>query len=408
MRVLVVSPYLPYPPNHGGKIRVFELLRRVARRHDVTLATLLEAEEEQAHVRVLEELGLRVLSAYKQPVRNSIAAKAQRFFDPRPRSVSEYDSQELRTLIGAFVQEYPPDIIQCEQVVVAHYASLYSAIPRLLVEQNIEYQLLLEIARARPQMISRLAGRLDAWKARRFEQHAWKNFTGYATMSEHDRAVLLRHAPAAQVYVVPNGVDTDYFRPTNEACEPETLIITGNFGYYPNLDGITWFLSDILPGIRAEHPGVELRIVGQGNAALEQRVGRPDGVILTGWVEDVRPYVARSVAFVAPLRIGGGTRLKILEAMAQGIPVISTGIGCQGLDVVDGEHLLVADTPERFTLATSRLLRDSTLRQRLKSNALRLVVERYDWERIVEKLETVYADLVAAPTSTPGYMGNDQ
>jgi glycosyltransferase involved in cell wall biosynthesis len=335
-----------------------------------------------------------VLAAPAQGEPQGRLAKLRRLFDPAPALRRMYDSPALRAQIADAIRQHPPALIHCEQLHVAHFADPYPAIPRLLVEQNIEYSLLGQIAGVRPRRAARLARRWDAWKTRRYEARTWRRFPAYVTVSEQDRAALLQTAPQACVYVVPNGVDVHRFTPTETAPADDSLIMTGTVGYYPNLDGIVWFLREIFPHIRAVRPHAQLRIVGQLNAPAAERIGHPAGVVLTGRVPDVRPYVARSSVFVVPLRVGSGTRLKVLEAMAQGIPVVSTTIGCAGLAVTHEEHLLIADSPTEFAAATTRLLADPALRTRLSGNARRLVAAQYDWGPIVEQLERVYAAIV--------------
>jgi sugar transferase (PEP-CTERM/EpsH1 system associated) len=393
VRALVIAPYLPFPPDHGGKIRLFELVRRLARRHEVTLAALLESEDERANIPALEALGVRVLAAARPQVRMDKASKLRRLFSPRPRLIGENTSQGLAALIEAYVRETPPDIIQCEQFHVARYAAPYDGIPRLLAEQNIEYSIMEQIARARPAWTSRIAGRLDALKLRRFEQRCWRSFDAIAAVSTEEESVVQRWVPGGSTAVIPNGVDTAFYEPSGRAPAPGALIITGTVGYYPNLDGIRWFLRDIFPLVKQEHPEATLHVVGQLNEYAEKAIGRPDSVVLTGRVPDVRPYVMQSQVFVVPLRIGGGTRLKVLEAMAQGIPIVSTSIGCEGIEVEDGKHLLIADSPGEFAGAIDSLLRDPALRDRVCANARRLVVDSYDWESIARKLEGVYERL---------------
>jgi glycosyltransferase involved in cell wall biosynthesis len=189
MRVLVISEYLPYPPDHGGKIRVFELLRRVAQRHEVTLAALVDSDAERQHIPRLESYGIRVLAALRPPIGQDIRSKVRRLLDVRPRIMSESASPELRAKIRAYVRHRAPDVIHCEQLHVAQYAAPYSHIPGLLVAHTARYEdLVRQIAGARPTLQSRIAGRLDALKVRRIERRAWRTFIACAAVSEHDRA----------------------------------------------------------------------------------------------------------------------------------------------------------------------------------------------------------------------------
>jgi glycosyltransferase involved in cell wall biosynthesis len=332
-------------------------------------------------------------------VRQDPASKLRRLLDPRPRIVTEYRSEQLRALIEAEVRERPPDLIHCEQLHTAPYARCHfhhTAPRRVLVEQNIEYLLLRQIALARPRLTSRIAGLLDAVKTRRVEERAWRSFDACAVVSARDRDIVARAVPTARIRVLPNGVDTTHFAPQEPQSGPQghTLVLTGTVGYYPNLHGILWFLREVFPRVRAACPDASLQIVGQASEEARHQIGQIEGVVLTGRVPDVRPYVAAGAVFIVPLHIGGGTRLKVLEAMAQGKAIVSTPVGCEGLDVVDGQHLLVAATPHAFASAIVRLLADPALRARLGASARRLAVERYDWGSIAGELEQFYQELV--------------
>ena len=394
MRILYITPYLPVPPDSGGKIRVYELVRRLARRHELTLATLLDTESDTDHIHTLESLGIRVLAAGRSAVKQDSRAKLTRLLTPTPRLAHEYYSPQLARLVEQTAREMRPDIVHCEQLHTAAYAASQHDAPRILVEQNIEYNLLKQIARLRTSIVSRYAGQVDAFKTQWYERRAWRQFAAYVTMSGVDRTHLLQHRPSGPVYVVPNGVDVATFEPSTRPRPRATLIITGTLGYYPNLDGVCWFLDRVFPQLRRAAPTVDLLLVGQLNQAAAQAIGDQEGVTLTGRVPDVRPYVAQSAVFIVPLRMGSGTRLKVLEAMAQGMPIVSTRVGCEGLDVVDGEHLLVADTADEFAAATLRLLQDEALRHHLGQRARQLVVERYDWDSIVLHLENVYQQAI--------------
>jgi glycosyltransferase involved in cell wall biosynthesis len=199
------------------------------------------------------------------------------------------------------------------------------------------------------------------------------------------------------VDVSPNGVDTQAYQMLPESSGDPALLFVGNMGYRPNIDAMTYFCREVLPRIRWAIPNVELWIVGINADAEVQRLAG-DGVHVTGRVEDVTPYYERCAACVVPLRAGSGTRLKIVEAMAFGRPVVSSGIGCDGLDVVDEEHLLIADDPELFAEQSIRVLTDRGLRQALTHNARCLVVNRYDWEVVAEELLQIYRQVAGYST----------
>jgi len=226
-----------------------------------------------------------------------------------------------------------------------------------------------------------------------YESRICHRFDMCLCVSEEDGRELKSICPEAAIEVVPNGVDTDYFRPKEDDEEEECLVFTGSMDWQPNEDAVVYFCDQILPLIQAELPGVKFLIVGSNPGYRVMRLGKRQGVVVTGWVEDIRPYISNAGVFIVPLRIGGGTRLKILQALAMGKAVISTSIGCEGLNLQPNEHLLVADEPLQFAEGTVRLIRNRSLRRRLGENGKTFVQERYDWDVIVKELELVYRNL---------------
>jgi glycosyltransferase involved in cell wall biosynthesis len=217
-----------------------------------------------------------------------------------------------------------------------------------------------------------------------------ERFGGCIVVSESDRRILLSMNPHLRIDVIPNGVDTNLYQPLAHSSISPALVFVGNMGYRPNIDAMNYFCRAIYPQIRREVADLEMWIVGI-NPSPEVKQLEGNGVHVTGPVNDVRPFYSRSTVCVIPLRAGGGTRLKILEAMAVGRPIVSTSIGCEGLEVVDGEHLFIADTPQQFVERTIALLRDEGLRQRISTQARKLVVTQYDWELITQRALQVYS-----------------
>jgi glycosyltransferase involved in cell wall biosynthesis len=228
---------------------------------------------------------------------------------------------------------------------------------------------------------------------RRWEPRYAERFDRCIAVSDEDKSLLLSANPSLQIKIIPNGVDAKVLQPLALEVTPPALLFIGTMSYAPCIDAVAYLCDQILPHIRRELSGVELWIVGADPTPEVSALNR-DGIHVTGRVKDVVPYYRRSAVSVVPLRAGGGTRLKILEAMALGRPVVSTSIGCVGLDVVDGEHLLVADNPKQFSDQVVRLLSDRTLYERIRTNARQLVVNRYDWDIIVGQLLDAYYEII--------------
>jgi glycosyltransferase involved in cell wall biosynthesis len=292
------------------------------------------------------------------------------------------------------------DVVHFELAPMAGYAAACSVgrYPRPILcldEHNIEYEVVKRTADAEAGTLRGAYSAIQWRKMRREERHAWSHLDGCTLTSVRDQEMLLADEPSARCAVVPNGVDLDYFRPWPRSAprEPQTLLFFGAIDYHPNTDAMLFFLHDVFPQLVARYPRLRLCIVGrrppesivaQGSANVE----------ITGVVDDVRPWIDRADVVIVPLRIGGGTRLKILEAMAMGKAVVSTALGAEGLEVVPERDLLVADDAAAFVTQIGRLLDDPGLGQRIGESARRLVTSRYSWKSAVEVLSQFYADLL--------------
>jgi glycosyltransferase involved in cell wall biosynthesis len=235
---------------------------------------------------------------------------------------------------------------------------------------------------------------------RRYEAETCRRASLTISVSDADSALLSTIAPKSRICAVPTGVDTSYFRPngTNEA--QTDLVFTGSMDWYPNEDAILYFMDSILPLIRREMPGVSLSAIGRGPTPRLQNAATGAGVRITGAVDDVRPYISNAAVYVVPLRVGGGTRLKIFEALAMGKAVVSTAIGAEGLPLIPGEHYLQADRPEEFARATVSLLRDPDKRRALGLAGRRLVAEHHSWSQVAQEFEV---KCIEAMKSAEGY-----
>jgi sugar transferase (PEP-CTERM/EpsH1 system associated) len=403
MRILMIASQVPYPQVSGGRTRIYNLLRRVASRHEVSLAALLESPEDAEGVSHLRQFCARVETASLD--RRSRLAKAPGMvryaLEGKPPELRLVHSEELVGKIGQLVSMIHFDIIQIESV-MGLYLTTLPAIESYKSLQMFQNVASLQFARI-TNVERRGYGKLRAWMhggiMRRWEPRYAENFDRCTTVSEVDQQLLLKANPRLQVDVIPNGVDIEKYQPLPVPPDnvPPSLMFIGSMGYAPCVDAVLYFCSDILPLIRQVIRPVAFRIVGgEPHPAVLKLDG--GGVQVLGRVDDVVPYYEQSTVCVVPLRAGGGTRLKILEAMALGRPVVATTIGCEGLDVVDGEHLFIADTPEQFAEKTVRLLQDRSLAQYICANARDLVEARYGWDKIADRLMDVYEEMVAAPS----------
>ncbi len=404
IKVLVVTYGTPYPPNSGVRIRDFNLLRQISR--SVTLYLCILATE--SSIPDLSELGKFCAKIIRIP--ESPRTLLQTFMNSirfwasgHPIASHKFFYPELALAIRSIVDEEKIDVVQIEHSFLAAYRS---AIPEgarcktILSLHNVGSRQYLRMAKMRTLGMGKISYHLKSLLIRRLEARSAAEFDHYLVVSAEEARLFEGAVPTGKLSVVENGVDCAKIQPLAESPIGHNLLFVGVIGYPPNADAILYFFRSIMPLIRRTVPDVRLTVVGHAPPPEVCRLALSDGVIVTGVVEDLVPYYARAGVCVVPLRAGGGTRLKILEAMGFGRPVVTTSIGCEGLEVVDGEHLLVGDTPEAFAQNVVRLLREPELRNRITVAARRLVEERYDWSIIAPGLSRIYRALAASEPVT--------
>ena len=403
LRLLFVTPYLPSPPRSGGPRRLHGLITGLARSHDVSVLSLVEPGDEIADaVRATREYCAEVVTVDNP--RYGLAGRGKRLLQlgslltPLSYERLVYHRPALQARMDHLLARRHFDIITVEFAQMAPYrftgAGGRNATKLVLDEHNIEYDILYRTYEAGSVGPRKLYNYADYLKLRREERRAWRRFDGCTLTSARDEALLRRDCPRLPTAVVPNAVDVEFFRPAPAAPEPATVLFFGAIDYYPNTDGLLFFLDEVWPQLRARYPALTLRIVGPSPPEAITRRAGPD-IVVTGFVPDVRVELERATVAIAPLRVGGGTRLKIVEAMAMGKAIVSTTIGAEGIDVTAEEDILLADEPGAFADQVGRALDDAALRRRLGVAARRLVERRYSWAASVEKLEGFYRRLLA-------------
>ena len=416
---LVLTPFVPYPAADGGRVRMYHLIRGLSARHRVDVLTLAEpTPESRAAVDGLRSEvrswgggpGGRVESVEHRLSRAGAAWRACVRGDSVYQTL--YRSAAYQQALDAMLNATRYDVVQVEFVYMAQYrrSGRRPEPPRVLDEHNVEFRINATLAADRDSGAGAPALRGVAYNlyARREFAHrrteelaACRGADHVLTVSEPDRAVLQEALPGLPVTVVPNGVDLAHFRPIPPAATDTGVVFVGKMDYRPNVRAAVWFCTEILPAIRRERPDCPVTIVGAQPTAAVRALERLPGVTVTGAVPDTRPYVSRAAVTVVPIRAGSGTRLKILEALALGRAVVSTTAGCEGLNVVDGEQLLVADEPDLFARHVVRLLGDVAERERLGAAGRRLVEARYGWDAAVATVERVYAAVTRTSASPP-------
>jgi glycosyltransferase involved in cell wall biosynthesis len=372
-------------------MRLFHLLRQLGRQHEIALLSFVQdgpvSQGEWDAVNSFCQVLGTVPRRYFRPSRPRALL---RLFSPLPRSVLETYSPEMEALVRHALHQQPFDLIIASEIgpgiSTPTYVLKVNTVPCVI--EDLELSMIHNKILAEDGWAGRMRHRLTWWKQRRYASHLLRQVAGCTVASREEQALLHSIVPRFEsLAVIPNGVDLEAYEGDWGPPEPDALIFPGALTYQANFDAMVFFIGRILPRILAQRPGATLRITGRTDGVPLQRLPVGDGVVFTGYLKDVRPAVAQACVCVVPLLTGGGTRLKILEAMALGTPVVSTSRGTEGLEVTPGEEILVADEPAEFAEAVLRLLGDERLRCRLAANGRRLVREKYGWGRIGEELD---------------------
>jgi glycosyltransferase involved in cell wall biosynthesis len=401
MRILVVYPYVPYPVVRGTFQRTFHLLKELARHNDIDLFCLDE-EGAAAHQPVFAAFCRRI---HFQPFRHPPWAGVfgSRLIHPQPTTMRHWQDPAAHDALARFADGQPYDLIHfCDLVLWPYVRRLPHRCPRVMDRSRVD--LLFQTEELRTLTLStrdRLLRHENLWKLRRVERAASRELAATVVCGPDDEVFMRRHVRAdAPILVLANGCDTTFFDqaqwPPAPAPDP-TWLFCGAMDYSPNVDGIGWYFREADAAVRAALPARRVKIVGKNPLAAVRAHAAVAGVEVTGEVPDVRPHYQSSWFQIVPLRIGGGTRLKIVESLCIGCPVLSTTIGAQGLELRDGEHLLLADTPAEFAAAALRLAGDAGLRERLRVAGRQQVLAHYSWPTLAAKLQGFYESLIAQP-----------
>lgn len=394
MRVLYFSPRDCWPITTGARLRDFHLARQLASKASLTYIgfTTDATKRERLEPLCNSEVILVQREGGYAPL-NLLRGAA----GPTPISVLNYTSRAMMTELERLLGEQSFDAIQVEGVHLYAYVNRIRELApraRLICDwHNIESELMARFADNGPSAARRLYARRTAGLLRKLENRLLGLANAHTVCSGRERDALLKRAPNARIEVVGNGVDVDYFDWRNhDPVEREDLVFVGSMDYHANIDAATYFADEIWPLVRARRPDLRFIIVGSRPTAEVLALGSRPGITVTGTVEDVRPYYRGALAVMAPVRVASGTRLKVLEAMAAGAPVISTTLGAEGLAVTHGRDILLADTPAAIADAVVTLQAESSEWRTIAANAHRLVKSRYDWGIVGETLRRLYAE----------------
>lgn len=401
MKILLLTPQLPYPPRQGTTIRNYNLIRALAQSHTVDLVTFLPPTETLTTDNPLYRFCRRI-AALPQPVRALRQRALDTLTSPLPDMALRLESAAMHELTQSWAQEEVYAIVQVEGIEMAQYGvKVAEGEGPILVfdEHNCEYLLQKRNALTdlqQPRRWLAAAYSVAQWqKLVYYERRLCRQADAVLAVSEADKAALQRLTPDKTITVVSNGIHVHEYQmaPPSPTLTP-TLVFTGKMDYRPNLDAVLWFGRKVLPLIQAQEPHVRFQIVGMNPHARLAELRANPAVEITGAVPDAQPYIQAATVYIIPMRVGGGTRFKALEAMACGKAIVSTRLGVEGIGVEQERELLLADTPEDFAAAVVRLVRDAhqtgALGRRLGAAARSLVESHYDWAKIIPRLEQAY------------------
>jgi len=387
LNVLVLDEEIPFPLNSGKRIRTWNLLRHLSQHHAITF--LCYGSADNPALPMLERLGIRVVLVPGLCPSNSFefyAGALANIFSTLPYSVSRHHTRRFAGAVRELVAKESFDLVHCEWTPYASYLDAAGSLPTLIIAHNIEATVWSRRAEYASSFPERLYMGMQAWKMAQFEKRSFRRAGHVVTVSEEEQQTAKQWG-ARTTWLVSNGVDTEYLHPGAEAPEPNSLLFLGSLDWQPNRDALQYLLREILPEIQSIHPLAKLRIVGRQPATrLREQMEGLRGVEWVGEVPDIRPHFVRASVVLVPLRIGGGSRIKILESMSMGKAVVATPVGAEGLEVVSGEHCMIADSPAEFSRCVAELLNAPERVAALGRNGRALVVQQYDWGRLAKIL----------------------
>jgi len=400
MNILYIAPCVPYPPNKGEKIRAFHQIQYLAREHTIHLVCLMNEKEEAEHVKVLEEHCASVAAVYRDRQRARLLA-ALALLTGKPFSVASFYSRGLEKKVAQKLRTEKFDRVLVFSSAMAEYVRHVSTIPKVIDFVDVDSELWRLYAEYHPFPLSWIY-RLEAERLAHYEEEAARVFDHSIFVSEKEASLFRPRVSNRPVSVIPNGVDLDYFAPTEEGLSRSgSLAVTfiGTMDYFPNVDAVQYFCQHIFPLVREVLPEVHFYIVGRSPTRLVKRLGREPQVTVTGSVPDVRSYLAGAGVMVAPFRIARGIQNKILEAMAFGVPVVGTSLAFQGLEEAGVKGARVADDPKEFAREVLALLTDQRWRLQCALQAKCYVQRCHRWQDQGARLSRLLREITYEPSA---------
>ena len=390
MKILFLSQRFVFPMDTGGKIRTGNILRELGKLAEVTVISNVESPKDDGYIDQMRGLCNHFVSVpWKETERYSIRfyfSVLLKKFSRYPVSVLNDYSRSLEQALLQELERQDYDLLICDFLQSTLNLRKVSGIPTLLFQHNVEAQITQRHVERASNEVARRFWSIQHKRMFRHEKAMCLNFDGVIAVSDSDKEIMENWYGATNVHTIPTGVDIEFFKPLEEVAQKQQLVFTGSLDWLPNEDALVHFIDSIFPEVKSAFSKVHLLIVGRKPPPrLERLVKGREDIELTGWVDDTRPYIAESTVYIVPIRIGGGTRMKIYEALAMGKALVSTTVGAEGLPLTNGEHFLNADEDSDFANAVIELLGDENKRQELAHNARAYVVEHFGWNKVAER-----------------------
>jgi glycosyltransferase involved in cell wall biosynthesis len=396
MKILFICPYLPFPLISGGHTRVFNSLKHLSRSHQIHLLAYNREPVTWEQESELKKYCANLTTIPRPPVFSPGNLAAYLTTGKPFMHVINGRNQALVRAIDREAAGWQPDLIHVEHfhmadcLLRARASQLY---PKVIGEQGVEYLILERLAQVEKNPVKKLAARLEARRIKPFEVGICNSFDGCIEVSQEDKEMIEQAGVKKPVHVAINGVDTGYFASGGKEATEPSIIFVGTFKFFGNQDAVKWMLSEVWPQVKLRQPNARFYIVGNQPPAWLRPVNDP-AIEVTGWVSNLAEIMQKCRVVVAPLRMGSGTKLKILEAMSMGKPVVSTGIGAEGIGAVDGREMLIRDDPRQFAEAVGACLNDPALAGRLGGNARLLIQNNFSWEKSAGQLDRAYQETI--------------
>lgn len=397
MNILFLSTRLPYPPNNGHFQRTFNIISHLSKKHDIYLVSFY-----------LKDQSEKIRKTYNDEM-EKICKECHTFFIPlekskikllltliktilfrKPLIGYKYYSNEVVHCINSIKNRIAIDFVHYDMLPMAEYKYLVSDINCLLTEHNVEYLRYLRWIEKEKNIIKKIYIKKQYEDLKQYETNTIKKFKTCVVMSKYDQSILEKYATNTTFKIIPNGTDTEYFKPEISRHDVKSLIWVGGMIQWPNIDAVEYFVTEVFPLIIAKDPDIIFNVVGADPIKILYKSKYANNIRVHGFVDDIRPIVSASNIYVAPIRIGSGTKLKILDAMAMGKCVVTTSVGLEGIDANVGSDIFVCDTPNEFAKMVLKLLSDTELVRKTGENARNLIMNRYSWDRIFADMDSLY------------------